>query len=52
MSFSENVISARVLIALNWQMKNSDLYKNANVGIDEGWLKEVTKILEEVLMNF
>ena len=50
--FSENVRPACVLIALNWLMRHSDLYKNANVLIDEGWLKEVTKNSERGLHEF
>ena len=33
-------------------MKGSDLYKNANVPIDEQWLKSVTEDSNEILHEF
>ena len=41
-AFSENVRPLRVLLALHLLMKSSDLYKNSNVDVDEGWVKCIT----------
>ena len=50
--FSENVRPLRVLVALHWLMKSSDLYRNANVEIDEQWIKSVTEDSSEILHEF
>ncbi|XP_053402924.1 uncharacterized protein LOC123548901 [Mercenaria mercenaria] len=51
-AFSENVRPHKVLVALHWLMKNSDLYKNANVEIDENWIESVTANTNEILNEF
>ena len=51
-AFSENVRPLRVLVALHWLMKSSDLYKNANVDIDEEWIKSVTEDCNELIEEF
>ena len=50
--FSENVRPVRVLVALHWLMKSSDLYKNANIDIDQEWINSVTKDSCETLHEF
>ena len=51
-AFSENVRPLRVLVALHWLMSSSDLYKNANVDIDEEWIKTVTEDCNETVNEF
>ena len=51
-AFSENVRPLRVLVALHWLMKTSDLYKNANVHIDDDWIKSVTEDCNEIINEF
>jgi hypothetical protein len=50
--FSENVRPLCVLRALHWLMKGSDLYKNANVQIDQQWINSVTGNSNEILHEF
>ena len=50
--FSENVRPTHVLVALHWLMKNSALYKNANVDIDEQWITKVTDWSNNTLKDF
>ena len=51
-AFTENVRPLSVLVALHWLMNNSKLYKNANVDIDEEWIKKVTNSCNEVVQEF
>ena len=50
--FSENVRPLKVLIALDWLMKTSDLYKNSNINIDHHWIKQVNEQRNEVVDEF
>lgn len=51
-AFSENVRPLRVLVALNWLMKNSIMYKDAHVDIDDDWIKSVTDNSCEMIEEF
>ena len=50
--FSENVRPLHVLVALHWLMQSSDLYKNANVDIDQEWVNQVTTESSEIMKEF
>ena len=50
--FSENVRPLKGLIALDWLMKTSGLYKNSNINIDHHWIKQVNEQRNEVVDGF
>ena len=41
-----------MLRALHWLMKASDLYKHANVEIDQQWIKRITEESNAILHSF
>ncbi|XP_033756117.1 uncharacterized protein LOC117338862 [Pecten maximus] len=49
---SENVRPNMVLSALHWLMKNSDLYKNSCIKIDDDWLQKTAESAEEIVQEF
>lgn len=49
--FTENVSPNVVLNALQWLMKNSELYKNSGIVIDHSWRDEVEKSNEEMVQE-
>lgn len=51
-AFSENIRPVRVLVALHWLMRKSDLYKNSNIDIDEEWIRTVNQSSNEELQEF
>ena len=51
-AFTENVRPLRVLVALHWLKRNSTLYKNTEVTIDEDWATRVTRDCEETVKDF
>ena len=51
-AFTENVRPLRVLVALHWLKRNSILYKNTEVTIDENWVTRVTTDCEETIKEF
>ncbi|MCG7875518.1 MAG: AAA family ATPase [Candidatus Thiodiazotropha endolucinida] len=50
--FSENIRPFHVLCALHWLMSGSELYKHANVEIDQHWIKRITEESNETLHAF
>jgi hypothetical protein len=53
--FTENVRPLRVLAALHWLLRNSPLFRNAGIKIDETWLETITadqQVTEQVLTEF
>jgi hypothetical protein len=49
--YHENVRPAKVLMALHWLMNNSDLYKNANINVDETWFRDITTSANEIVQE-
>ena len=45
-------MTLRVLVALHWLKRNSILYKNTEVTIDEDWATHVTRDCEETVKEF
>ena len=50
--FKENVRPLRVLSALHWLMKNSELYKKSGIVVDDNWFQEVTESAEDTVREF
>ena len=50
--FKENVRPLRVLSALHWLMKNSELYKKSCIVVDDNWFQEVTESAEDTVREF
>ena len=50
--FKENVRPLRVLSALHWLMKNSELYKKSGQVVDDNWFQEVTESAEDTVREF
>ena len=50
--FKENVRPLRVLSALHWLMKNSELYKRSGIVVDDNWFQEVTESAEDTVREF
>ena len=50
--FKENVRPLRVLSALHWLMKNSELYKKSGLVVDDNWFQEVTESAEDTVREF
>ncbi|KAK3090521.1 hypothetical protein FSP39_012459 [Pinctada imbricata] len=50
--FTENVRPAVVISALNWLMKESDLYRNSGVKIDESWAENMNNDCREIVKEF
>ena len=50
--FKENVRPLRVLTALHWIMKNSELYKKSGIIVDDNWFQEVTESAEDTVREF
>ncbi|XP_062592424.1 uncharacterized protein LOC134253849 [Saccostrea cucullata] len=49
--FTENVRPNVVINALEWLMKNSELYKNSGIVIDHSWRDEIEKSNEETVQE-
>ena len=49
MDFKENVRPLRVLTALHWLVKNSELYKKSGIVVDDNWFQEVTESAEDTV---
>ena len=47
--FKENVRPLRVLSALHWLMKNSELNKTSGTVVDDDWFQEVTESAEDTV---
>jgi hypothetical protein len=45
LNFEKNVRPVHILRGLNWLMKNSELYKNSGVRIDDEWLRHINESL-------
>ena len=50
--FKENVRPLRVLSALHWLMKNSELYKKSGIVVDDNWFQDVTESAEDTVREF
>ena len=50
--FKENVRPLRVLSALHFLMKNSELYKKSGIVVDDNWFQEVTESAEDTVREF
>lgn len=50
--FSENVRPTVVITALNWLMRNSDLYKTSGVTIDDEWFNRTTQSTDGLVKEF
>ena len=50
--FKENVRPLRVLSALHWLMKNSELYKKSGIVVDDNWFEDVTESAEDTVREF
>ena len=50
--FKENVRPLRVLSALHWLMKNSELYKKSGIVFDDNWFQDVTESAEDTVREF
>ncbi|XP_061173536.1 uncharacterized protein LOC133182702 [Saccostrea echinata] len=50
--FVENVRPQHVIIALHWLMRNSQMYKDANIHIDEDWEARITADSSEIISEY
>ena len=50
--FKENVRPLRVLSALHWLMKNSELYEKSGIVVDDNWFQDVTESAEDTVREF